>query len=222
MKIIHKLRLLFIDFEHKNVIDKLAQFVARNGADFENMTKMKQKDNPNFGFLFGGPHYNYYQYRVTSEQAVLRQRGQQMQQQQPLTPNSMLGQSPFLSQEKMYSPPVSMTGSSIHQAFQRQIDEAQEKIRESHKNLSAQHEVLTKQQLTEASLARYRQLEIQHNDFVAHQTQQINQWKVYPLNIRDHFTHQYFSNKLLVWLYRLHRLHKDNSPLLMVSLTFAN
>lgn len=33
------------------------------------MTKNKQKDNPKFGFLFGGEHFNYYQYKVTTEQA---------------------------------------------------------------------------------------------------------------------------------------------------------
>lgn len=32
------------------------------------MTKQKQKENPQFAFLYGGPHYNYYQYRVTTEQ----------------------------------------------------------------------------------------------------------------------------------------------------------
>ena len=55
--------------ELKNIIDKLANFVARNGPDFENMTKQKQKDNPRFSFLFGGEHFNYYQYRMTTEQA---------------------------------------------------------------------------------------------------------------------------------------------------------
>ena len=53
----------------KNIIDKLANFVARNGRDFENMTKNKQKDNPRFSFLFGGEHFNYYQFKVTTEQA---------------------------------------------------------------------------------------------------------------------------------------------------------
>ena len=33
------------------------------------MTKHKQKDNPRFSFLFGGEHYNYYMYKVTTEQA---------------------------------------------------------------------------------------------------------------------------------------------------------
>lgn len=57
-----------LDLEMKKIIDKLAQFVARNGPEFEQMTKQKQKDNPQFGFLFGGLYFNYYQYRVTTEQ----------------------------------------------------------------------------------------------------------------------------------------------------------
>ena len=33
------------------------------------MTKQKQQDNPKFSFLFGGEYYNYYQYKVQTEQA---------------------------------------------------------------------------------------------------------------------------------------------------------
>jgi len=58
-----------VDLELRNIIDKLANFVARNGPEFEQMTKQKQKDNPKFSFLFAGEYYNYYQYRVTTEQA---------------------------------------------------------------------------------------------------------------------------------------------------------
>jgi len=43
--------------------------VARNGREFENMTKQKQQDNPKFSFLFGGEHYAYYQYKVQAEQS---------------------------------------------------------------------------------------------------------------------------------------------------------
>ena len=57
------------DPELKNIIDKLANFVARNGPEFEQMTKQKQKGNPRFSFLYGGDHFNYYQYKVTTEQA---------------------------------------------------------------------------------------------------------------------------------------------------------
>ena len=36
------------------MIDKLAVFVARNGDEFERVTKEKQKDNPTFSFLSEG------------------------------------------------------------------------------------------------------------------------------------------------------------------------
>ncbi|BET02491.1 DUF618 [Nesidiocoris tenuis] len=60
------------DVELRKIIDKLAQFVARNGPEFEQMTKNKQKGNPKFSFLFGGEYFNYYQYKVTTEQAILK------------------------------------------------------------------------------------------------------------------------------------------------------
>ncbi|XP_041086582.1 calcium homeostasis endoplasmic reticulum protein-like isoform X1 [Polyodon spathula] len=56
------------DQELRNVIDKLAQFVARNGPEFEKMTMEKQKENPKFSFLFGGEFFNYYRYRLAFEQ----------------------------------------------------------------------------------------------------------------------------------------------------------
>lgn len=58
-----------LDTDLRNIIDKLAQFVARNGPEFEQMTKNKQKGNPKFQFLYGGEFFNYYQYKVTTEQA---------------------------------------------------------------------------------------------------------------------------------------------------------
>ncbi|XP_026483006.1 calcium homeostasis endoplasmic reticulum protein-like [Ctenocephalides felis] len=76
------------DNETRNIIDKLAQFVARNGPEFEIMTKSKQENNPKFAFLYGGEHFNYYQYKVAAEQALLKQQqpmfmGPQQQQQNP-------------------------------------------------------------------------------------------------------------------------------------------
>uniref|UniRef100_A0A3P9M8E0 Calcium homeostasis endoplasmic reticulum protein n=1 Tax=Oryzias latipes TaxID=8090 RepID=A0A3P9M8E0_ORYLA len=56
------------DQELKNVIDKLAQFVARNGPEFEKMTMDKQKDNPKFSFLFGGEFFSYYKCKLALEQ----------------------------------------------------------------------------------------------------------------------------------------------------------
>ena len=54
----------------------------RNGPDFERMTKSKQENNPKFAFLWGGPYFNYYTYKVTTEQTVMRHKQNQMQQQQ--------------------------------------------------------------------------------------------------------------------------------------------
>lgn len=42
--------------------------MARNGPEFEAITKAKQQGNPKFGFLYGGDYYQYYQWRVSSEQ----------------------------------------------------------------------------------------------------------------------------------------------------------
>lgn len=56
------------DQQLANIIDKLAEFVARNGPEFENMTKIKQQNNSKFSFLQEGKKFNdYYQYRVIDE-----------------------------------------------------------------------------------------------------------------------------------------------------------
>lgn len=51
----------------RNIIDKLAEFVARNGLEFEQMTKTKQQSNPKFAFLYGGEYFSYYQWRKEKE-----------------------------------------------------------------------------------------------------------------------------------------------------------
>ena len=65
------------DQDLRNIIDKLAQFVARNGPEFEHMTKTKQKDNPKFSFLFGGEFYHYYTYKVkiSDDSGILKSQG---------------------------------------------------------------------------------------------------------------------------------------------------
>ena len=59
------------DPEMQTIIDKLANFVARNGTEFERMTMNKQQKNPKFGFLFGGEHHAYYRWKVNMEQGKL-------------------------------------------------------------------------------------------------------------------------------------------------------
>lgn len=53
------------DIQIASIIDKLADFVARNGPEFEQMTKIKQQTNSKFSFLQNGSEYfQYYQYRL--------------------------------------------------------------------------------------------------------------------------------------------------------------
>lgn len=58
------------DAAQKAIIDKLAVFVAKNGAEFEEMTMRRQRHNAKFGFLFGGEHYDYYCARVAAAEAA--------------------------------------------------------------------------------------------------------------------------------------------------------
>lgn len=41
-------------------ISLLAKFAAQNGAAFVEMVKIKQRDNPEYAFLFGGPGHAFY------------------------------------------------------------------------------------------------------------------------------------------------------------------
>eukprot|EP00088_Acartia_fossae_P052399 TRINITY_DN5917_c0_g1_i4.p1 TRINITY_DN5917_c0_g1~~TRINITY_DN5917_c0_g1_i4.p1 ORF type:complete len:773 (-),score=302.98 TRINITY_DN5917_c0_g1_i4:60-2378(-) len=52
--------------EVRNIVDKTAGFVARNGQEFEQRIKQNEVNNPKFNFLNSGdPYHAYYQHRVT-------------------------------------------------------------------------------------------------------------------------------------------------------------
>jgi calcium homeostasis endoplasmic reticulum protein len=60
------------DSQLANIIDKLAKFVARNGPEFEQMTKNKQIGNSQFSFLYpNSEFFNYYQFKVMEERRNL-------------------------------------------------------------------------------------------------------------------------------------------------------
>lgn len=48
------------DSELRQRIEKLAEFTAKNGSDFEALMREKQKDNPGYAFLSGGLGADYY------------------------------------------------------------------------------------------------------------------------------------------------------------------
>ncbi|KZS13174.1 splicing factor 3A subunit 1 [Daphnia magna] len=51
--------------EVRNIVDKTASFVARNGLEFEARIRKNELNNPKFNFLnTGDPYHAYYQYKV--------------------------------------------------------------------------------------------------------------------------------------------------------------
>ncbi|KAK7791192.1 hypothetical protein R5R35_005395 [Gryllus longicercus] len=51
--------------EVRNIVDKTASFVARNGPEFEARIRQNEIGNPKFNFLnFGDPYHSYYQHKV--------------------------------------------------------------------------------------------------------------------------------------------------------------
>lgn len=51
--------------EVRNIVDKTASFVARNGPEFESRIRQNELNNPKFNFLNSGdPYHAYYQHRV--------------------------------------------------------------------------------------------------------------------------------------------------------------
>ncbi|XP_017080873.1 calcium homeostasis endoplasmic reticulum protein [Drosophila eugracilis] len=104
------------DASLRNIIDKLAEFVARNGPEFEAITKQKQQNNPKFEFLYGGEFASYYQFRVAAEQTLLKQQsinqqlpsgGQPshyMQHPPPMQPSQQPGLYPPPNQQSQHPP----------------------------------------------------------------------------------------------------------------------
>ncbi|XP_077291331.1 SR-related CTD associated factor 6 isoform X2 [Arctopsyche grandis] len=163
------------DTDLRNIIDKLAQFVARNGPEFEQMTKSKQKNNPKFSFLYGGDHFNYYQYKVTTEQAILKQSSGRRdvvfpaaspQYGMPPAPGPTLPSpgsdtaptiqpnlSQWLTRQLLPDPPPGMSPAAFTataiDAIVTQQSAFQEQIKQSEANLNAQHAVLIQQQQTQ-------------------------------------------------------------------------
>lgn len=54
------------DPEEVKRIDKVAEYAAKNGQQFEALMKEKQKDNPAYVFLVGGENSAYYRYKLWS------------------------------------------------------------------------------------------------------------------------------------------------------------
>ncbi|QQP56823.1 Calcium homeostasis endoplasmic reticulum proteinlike [Caligus rogercresseyi] len=133
------------------IIDKLAVFVARNGPEFEEMTKSKQKNNPKFAFLFGGEYYEYYTWKVTCQQKAL---GHPEPGWPPPTP-APTAAAPAVATDDVEEQIKTLEG---------QQKALSDQIRESESNLRAQEEV-SEGQMSNASAeavskGRYERLEL--------------------------------------------------------------
>ncbi|CAI5711221.1 unnamed protein product [Hyaloperonospora brassicae] len=75
-------RLDAIPFDVRNRIDRLVEFVARNGVAFELTVRQREQNNPDFAFLTpGGPFADYYEWK-------------KQQQQQPVGGGALSGRGP--------------------------------------------------------------------------------------------------------------------------------
>ncbi|KAG2642488.1 hypothetical protein PVAP13_2KG272600 [Panicum virgatum] len=63
------------DMTVRQVADKLASFVAKNGRQFENITRQRNPGDTPFKFLFDKhcPDYKYYEFRLAEEEKILAQ-----------------------------------------------------------------------------------------------------------------------------------------------------
>ncbi|TNN07224.1 Splicing factor 3A subunit 1 [Schistosoma japonicum] len=75
-----KIGIIYPPPEVRNIVDKTASFVARNGPDFESRIRQNEISNPKFNFLNpADPYHAYYQHKVrefaegrTSEPAAIK------------------------------------------------------------------------------------------------------------------------------------------------------
>lgn len=147
------------DNQLTNIIDKLAKFVAKNGQEFEQMTKIKQQDNPQFSFLHpNNEYFNYYQFKVMEERRNLSGKKSDVvvnrlmnceftvMPQQPLNNFQQQQQQHIWSsngavpQQNQPPPPINFTA-QIESVNTQQM-KLRDQIMQSEKNLQAQHQVI--------------------------------------------------------------------------------
>lgn len=69
----------------RGIVDKTAQYVAKNGSILENKIKQDHSNNPKFSFLLNGDPFNaYYQHKVQEFRNNLLEKLNQQQEKQPV------------------------------------------------------------------------------------------------------------------------------------------
>nr|KAJ3412769.1 SF3a splicing factor complex subunit [Polyrhizophydium stewartii] len=99
--------------EIRTIVDKTADFVARNGPQFEERIRLKESQNPRFSFMTPGDAYNaYYQRRINEMRAAQAAPQAQQQQQaaapaQPEKPQKRIPKHPKPYEFSTLMPPIS-------------------------------------------------------------------------------------------------------------------
>ncbi|KAI8913279.1 putative pre-mRNA splicing factor [Gorgonomyces haynaldii] len=97
--------------EIRKIVDKTADYVARNGPEFEERIREQQEDNPKFGFMNpNDPYYGYFQHMVTEYKLGKTQKKEEEvtpvvveKKQGPPKPNNFefLGEFPSMSKQDL-------------------------------------------------------------------------------------------------------------------------
>ncbi|KAL5559409.1 hypothetical protein UlMin_035620 [Ulmus minor] len=88
---------------HKR-IDKLVEYSAKNGPEFEAMIREKQQENPEYSFLFGGEGHGYYRYKLWLSTRNPAFPPPSMHMMRP-APNPMMGAAPMMGAPALHQPP---------------------------------------------------------------------------------------------------------------------
>ena len=87
--------------EVRNIVNKTASFVARNGPEFEQRIKQNEINNPKFNFLnFGDPYHVYYQHRVNELREGKDDTGKEDKSAKEKTPTAPTGTSDIVKQRQ--------------------------------------------------------------------------------------------------------------------------
>ncbi|CAM6091525.1 unnamed protein product [Calypogeia fissa] len=126
------------DPEVKKVADKLASFVAKNGRQFENITRQKNPGDTPFRFLFDvtSPDYKYYEQRVAQEEQAFQKTDSQSLQgggsaSIPTRHQSNHQRNSSHNQRTNYSTPASALYSGSNEDRRRQREHSQDYARQS-------------------------------------------------------------------------------------------
>lgn len=104
----------------RNIVDKTAQFVAKNGPEFEKRIIANNAGNPKFNFLNSSdPYHAYYQHRLSEARAQNQTSAQQpAQSTEAAAPDSAAAAPPVDSKDAIVKPDLSAQFKPVHRVLE--------------------------------------------------------------------------------------------------------